>query len=132
MKIRAALLIAIALFAPEAAAFSDDDFCRAMQERAQSENPRKPAWVDREIRDDGMTVLCVQKTIEHKRFFNIEPDAMGRDWERRLSAQWNLRQCREPTLTAIRNGWQFVEITRFPKSRTHPYGRELRAVANCR
>ena len=132
MKARAALLIAMTLFAPEAAAFSDEDFCRVMLERARAENSRKPDWVDRAIRDDGLTVLCVQKTIEHKRFFNIDPDGIGGDWERRLAVQWNRDQCREPMLAAIRSGWQFVEITRFPKSPRHPHGRELRAVAACR
>jgi hypothetical protein len=133
MAPRAVFLIAVILLAPAgAAAFSDEDFCRAMQVRAQVENPRKPAWVDREIRDDGVTVLCVQKTIEHKRFFNIQPDGIGLDWERRLAAQWNLRQCREPTLEAIRGGWQIVEVTRFPKAPKYPHGRELRVVAACR
>ncbi len=133
MKPRATFLMAVALIvSTDASAFSDEDFCRAMQERARAENPRKPAWVDRETRDDGVVVLCVQKTIEHRRFFNINPDAIGRDWEQRLAAQWNFKQCREPMLAAIRNGWQIIEVTRFPKSPRHPHGRELRAVASCR
>lgn len=159
MKARAALLIAIALFAPPgasapktidpaaspspgllsgrpapqaAAAFSDEGFCLDMQEQARAANFRKPAWVDREIRDDGMTVLCEQKTIEIRKFFNVDPDGLGRGWEQRLTAQWSRSQCREPMLAAIRNGWQVVEITRFPKSQKYPNGRELRAVAACR
>ena len=133
MKARWALLITFALFAPQAAAaFSDEDFCRAMEEHARTTNFRKPAWVDREIRDDGVAVLCVQKTIEFRKFFNIDPDGLGRGWEQRLSAQWNRSQCREPMLAAIRNGWQVVEITRFPKSPKFPDGRQLRAVAFCR
>ena len=133
MTVRHALLIAFILFAPSgAAAFSDDDFCREMQERARTANIRKPAWIDREIRDDGVTVLCVQKTIERRKFFNIDPGGLGLGWEQRLMAQWNRSQCHEPMRAAILNGWQIVEITRFPKSSRHPDGRELRAVAYCR
>ena len=133
MKPRAAILIAIVLIAStDAMAFSDESFCLGMHERARAENARKPAWVDREIRDDGIVVLCVQRTIEHRRFFNIDPASIAPDWERRLAARWNFEQCREPMLAAIRGGWQVVEITRFPKSRAHPHGRELRAVATCR
>ena len=133
MTARFALLIAFTLLAPSgAAAFSDDDFCREMQERSRTANIRKPAWVDREIRDDGVTVLCVQKTIEYRKFFNINPEGLGLGWEQRLSAQWNRTQCREPMLGAIRNGWQIVEITRFPKMPRQPEGRQLRAVAYCR
>ena len=133
MTVRHALLIAFILFAPSgAAAFSDDDFCREMQERARTANIRKPAWIDREIRDDGVTVLCVQKTIERRKFFNINPGGIGPDWEQRLTAQWSRSQCREPMRAAIQNGWQIVEITRFPKMPGQPGGRELRAVASCR
>lgn len=133
MKSRFALLIAFALFAPwGAAAFSDEDFCREMEEHARTTNFRKPAWIDREIRDDGMTVLCVQKTIEFRKFFNIDPAGLGRGWEQRLSVQWSRSQCREPTLAAIRNGWQIVEITRFPKLPKFPDGSQFRAVAFCR
>ena len=133
MKSRLALLIAFALFAPQAlAAFSDEYFCREMQEHARTTNFRKPAWVDRDIRDDGMAVLCVQKTIEFRKFFNIDPGGLGHGWEQRLSAQWSRSQCREPMLAAIRNGWQVVEITRFPKAPKFPDGRQLRAVASCR
>lgn len=133
MKARVTLLIAIAVCAPQAlAAFSDDDFCREMQEHARTANIRKPAWVDREIRDDGVTVLCMQKTIEFRKFFNVDPGGLGRGWEERLAAQWSRSQCREPTLAAIRNGWQIVEITRFPKSARYPDGRQLRAAAFCR
>ncbi|MEK7244707.1 MAG: hypothetical protein AAB223_01660, partial [Pseudomonadota bacterium] len=102
------------------------------EEHARTTNFRKPAWVDREIRDDGVAVLCVQKTLEFRKFFNIDPGGLGPGWEQRLSAQWNRSQCREPMLAAIRNGWQVVEITRFPKSPRHPDGRQLRAVAYCR
>jgi len=133
MIARAAALIGVILLAPEgAAAFSDEEFCRAMQARAQTENIRKPSWVDREMRDDGVTVLCVQRTIEFRRFFNIHPTGIGSDWERRLAADWNRRQCREPWIEAIRGGWRLVEITRFPKSNAYPHGQELRAVAECR
>lgn len=132
MNIRSAIFIALVLFAPwSAAAFSDDDFCRDMQDHARTFNVNKPAWIGREIREDGIVVLCMQKTIEHRRFFNIDPSGLGRDWEQRLSAQWSRGQCRERTLDAIRNGWQIVEITRFPKSPRHPDGRQLRAVAAC-
>lgn len=132
MIARAILLVLLTAFAREAAAFSDEEFCRAMSERAQAENVRKPFWVDREIRDDGMTVLCVQRTIEFRRFFNIDPAAIGPDWERRLAADWNRRQCGGPMIGAIRGGWRIVEITRFPKLGGYPHGRELRAVAECR
>jgi hypothetical protein len=132
MIARAILLVALTAFAREAAAFSDEEFCRVLQARAGAENVRKPFWVDREIRDDGMTVLCVQRTIEFRRFFGIQPNGIGPDWERRLAADWNRRQCGGPMIEAIRNGWQIVEITRFPKSGAHPHGRELRAVAECR
>jgi hypothetical protein len=133
MTVRWAFLIACILLVPlDAAAFSDDDFCREMQERARTANSRKPAWVDREIRDDGATVLCVQKTIEYRKFFNINPSGLGLGWEQRLTAQWNRSQCREPMRAAILNGWQIVEITRFPKFSGQPAGRELRAVAACR
>jgi hypothetical protein len=133
MKARAALLVILVLFAPwGAAAFSDEDFCREMQERARAANVRKPAWVDRNIRDDGVAVLCVQKTIEYRKFFNVEPGALGRGWEQRLSLHWSRGQCRGPMLAAIRNGWQIIEITRFPKSQKYPDGHELRAVAACR
>ncbi len=132
MKIQAVFFIAAALFAPpDAAAFSDDDFCRDTQEHARKFNIDKPAWIGREIRQDGMVVLCMQKTVEHRRFFNIDPSGLGRDWEQRLSAQWNRGQCRERTLDAIRNGWQIVEITRFSKSPRYPDGRQLRALAAC-
>ena len=103
-----------------------------MQERARAANIRKPAWVDLEIRDDGVTVLCVQKTIEVRKFFNINPAGLGPGWEQRLTAQWSRGQCREPMRAAIQNGWQIVEITRFPKFSGQPGGRELRAVASCR
>ena len=133
MKIRTALLIAAALFAPgKATAFSNEDFCRDMQELARRVNFDKPAWVDREIRDDGMVVHCLQKTIEHRKFFNIDPVEIGRDWEQRLSARWSADRCRERNLEAIRHGWRIVEITRFPKTTRNPAGRELRAVAACR
>ena len=124
MVSRAALLMALMLFAPAgAAAFSDEDFCRAMHERAATENRRKPAWIGREIRDDGVTVHCLQKTIEYRRFFNIQPEGVGRDWQQRLAGRWNIEQCQGPMLAAIRNGWQIVELTRFSKVPGHPYGR---------
>ncbi|MEK7245762.1 MAG: hypothetical protein AAB223_07070 [Pseudomonadota bacterium] len=42
MTVRFALLIAFTLFAPQAlAAFSDDDFCREMQEHARTEAERE-------------------------------------------------------------------------------------------
>ena len=114
-----------------AQAFSDEEFCREMTEIAKTVNRRNPSWIDRNIRNDGMAVLCLQKTIEYRIYMKVEPANMMEDWEIRHQAHWSLKNCQEPMLTAIRNGWRIVEILRIPRTPSHGIERQHRAVAVC-
>ena len=127
-------VLAVAAAVPDAAraqAFSDEEFCRVLTEEADTVNRRNPSWIDPHIRNDGMAVLCLQKTVEYRVYIKTDPVNLTADWQRRRQAYWSRQSCREPLLTAIRNGWQIVEILRLPKGDRYPEGRRHRVVAAC-
>ncbi|MEK7821187.1 MAG: hypothetical protein AAB543_08775 [Pseudomonadota bacterium] len=133
----AAFALAAALSAPapvgaQAQGFSDDEFCRALSEEAAAANRRGSFWIDVAIRDDGMAVFCVQKTVEYRLYMNLDPSHLTAEWQNVRQAHWSVRNCREPTLSAIRNGWKIVEVLRVRKSHVFPQGRQHRIVAECR
>ena len=129
----AGLACVAAMAAPAAAQdFSDEEFCRVMTEEARTVNRRNPSWIDRNIRNDGMAALCLQKTIEYRTYMKVDPGSlMTEGWESRHQAQWSRKSCREPLLSAIRAGWRIVEIQSTPKSARYPDGLRHRVVAVC-
>ena len=132
----AILALAAAISAPapagaQAQTFSDEEFCRALTEDAATVNRRNPSWIDATIRNDGMTVFCLQKTIEYRLYMTVDPSALTEDWALRRALFWNKKNCREPMLMAIRGGWQIVEILQLRKSLRYPEGRRHRVVAVC-
>lgn len=133
----AALALAAVFSAPtpggaQAQRFSDEEFCRALTEEAAAANRRGSFWIDVAIRDDGMAVFCLQKTVEYRRYMNLDPSQLTVEWRNLRQAHWSARNCREPTLSAIRNGWKIVEVLRVRKNQTFPQGRQHRVVAECR
>lgn len=133
----AVLALAAVLFAPtpadaQAQGFSDEEFCRALTEDAAASARRGSYWMDHAFRDNGMAVFCLQKTVEYRLYMNLDPNHLTTEWQNIRQAHWSARNCREPTLSAIRNGWKIVEVLRVRKSHAFPQGRQHRLIAECR
>ena len=70
------IAITLTLTPAPALPFDQDEFCAAVTDVAGRMNARRGKWLDRSTRHDGVSVDCESKTLEAKRFLNIEPDAI--------------------------------------------------------
>ncbi|MBM3565774.1 MAG: hypothetical protein FJX42_06665 [Alphaproteobacteria bacterium] len=115
-----------------AQAFSDEDFCRVMTEEARVVNLNHPAWTGYGIRNDGMAVHCLQKTIEYRIYMKMDPRTLTQEWKDRRTRFWGGRVCQGALLDAVRNGWEIAEVLQVPKTPQFPDGFRQRVVATCR
>ena len=55
------------------AALDNEQFCKAMSEISRLGNANVGKWIDRNTRDDGIEVVCNIRTVNYKRFIQVEP-----------------------------------------------------------
>ena len=117
------LTAALMLTAQPALPFDQDESWLAVTDIARRTNARAGRWLDRSTRHDGLRVDCASRTVEFRRFLDVDPDEMRPSWEARPARDWNNNYCdwRE----AIDNGWKIVSAMTF---RT---GDQLSLVAEC-
>jgi hypothetical protein len=120
------IAISLTLIPTSASSFDQDEFCVAVTDVARRMNTRRGKWLDRSTRHDGVEVDCESKTLEAKRFLNVDPDAMREGWEARKEREWNAAYCNhESWREAIDNGWSIISTLTF---RT---GQQMSFVAEC-
>lgn len=118
--------ITLTLVAPPALPFDQDEFCLAVTEIAHRMNAHRGKWLDRSTRHDGIAVDCESKTLEIRRFLNVDPDAMRQGWEARKKRQWNAAYCNDESWReAIDNGWSIISTLTFRA------GDQVAFVAEC-
>ena len=118
--------ITLWLAAPPAVPFDQDEFCMAVTAIAHRLDARKGSWLDRSTRHDGVAVDCESKTVEIRRFIDVDPEAMWQGWEARKKRQWSAAYCSDESWrVAIANGWSILSMLTF---RT---GEQATFVATC-
>lgn len=109
-----------------AVAFHEDEFCTAVTDIARRMNARAGRWLDGSTRYDGIEVDCGLKTLEAKRFLEVDPGEMRHGWEARKQRAWNATYCNsEGWREAIDDGWSVMATITF---RT---GETISFVAEC-
>ena len=69
---------------------------------------------------------CASRTVEFRRFLDVDPDEMRPSWEARQAGDWNNNYCEsDDWREAIDNGWKIISAMTF---RT---GDQLSFVAEC-
>jgi hypothetical protein len=120
------IAITLALMPLPALTFEQDEFCSAVTDIAHRMNARKGRWLDRSTRHDGVELDCESKTLEVRRFINVDPDDMRQGWEKRKERHWKARYCNDESWReAIDNGWNIISTLTF---RT---GEHVTFVAEC-
>jgi hypothetical protein len=121
----AAVVLFLSTGAP-LAAVDHEQFCKAMTEIARLGNLDAGRWLDRHTRDDGVEVLCGMRTVNFKRFTNINPDPGG-IWRQQKALEWNSTACSSAVLRdAIASGWIITSLV------TATSGERTLVIATCK
>jgi hypothetical protein len=121
-----AIAVTLTLMPLPVLAFDHDQFCIAITDIARRMNARAGRWLDRSTRHDGAEVDCGLKTLEVKRFVNVDSDDMREGWQAQKEREWNATYCNDHAWReAVDNGWSIISTLMFRA------GESVSFVAEC-
>ena len=101
----AVVFLRLTSFPAIAANFNDAVFCSEAEVFKKNGEVDVGKMVDGFTRNDGMAVLCGNKTIEFKKFLYANESEMRVGWKERKATQWDAIYCESAYREAIKNGW---------------------------